>query len=1497
MKRTAKKVLMILLAAFLVLGLIAKDGVAAYAETTDGEPAAVETAGEVITADVPAGSEPAGEVIIGDAVTVGETAGTGDGIIIDETAGTGDGILVDGTAGNGDEVTPGAAAGEVIAGGEIVGGEIAGGDIAGGETAGGEITGGDITNGETPENGTGLTEPAGNEEELAEGKPVEGELTEKEPAEEELTEEELAKEKEKADKEKEEKEKEEQEEVKKPAFSESVILDGVKISVSAPEGVFPENAHLSAESVPVYAQQMVEEAIDSERDDNVRVAVSYTFDIKVLDPDGKELQPADAQNVKVAFSLAEAADENLDAQVYHVSDGGEAEALDTSTSGETVEAVSDGFSYYTVEFTYGALTYVLPGGDEVRLSEIVGAVGLTGNIEAARSSNEELFAVSNASGEWTLYSLQSFTTEETLTVTIQGIDYKITVTDPAFYNIWVGMKQVTSANLDDILNDGGSAKYDPDLHILTLDNPSITGLRDESQIYATGPSDEFLTITIMDTASLTSAGAQYGIKMDGGMKLTIVTIGAGNITAKGTRAGIYAIGDINVAAANIDAEGGENGVYSMGDVTCTAGIITATGGKNGIYANKAVSITAGKVDAKGGEYGVSAKEKISVSGGTLTGKGDYYHGIYTKGDISVKKDGSIVATGKQKGIFAEGSIMLSGKAEAAGDEDGIYAKDKITADGETLKAEGTTGYGIYAAGSVSLSSDKVQATGQKAGIYSDTSNITISKGSVTAQGSSYGIFSNTGEVKVCNEIDSVIADGSSSAVRGKPITLEDKITAKTPSPHDIAKDGEGYDTIIKKDSSSAATHVELISNLGYAIDFDVQGHGTAPESQFVKPGDKATKPEDPVEEEYLFKGWYTDSDCKTTYDFSKPVEKDLTLYAKWEKDPSILIHEITVYNIPYPVVGGHPDCDGAKVEEAGVHMNGIGGWYWYDTVAGDWVQVKETETFEAGKNYSPFVYVKAEEGYRIAEDLKSTINGRTGSNSRTPGHPVVTITASFHVVEPCDDLYVVKAGALNVRAAAGYGGTRIGGLKFGEVVEAEGRRDDWILIDFEGKKGWVNRNYLALTYSKETAIKPITYTVTGAGAVNVRADISTSSTRIGGLTYMKKVLVTGIRTDSDGEKWLVMDYYGEYGRQLGYVVAKYTHTDSSVEFIYEETEPEKNENAESAEVDDDDEKVEVKGTNPKVTMGGVVIWSGRSAIAHGGNVNLSEDNYEAPGDGTAYTVFYPDDALNYSKLSTANIKIPSDWEVSIMEMTLQDDGGIRLRFGPLNPVTVSFETDNGSTVSSQVITSGTTVSSPETPVKEGYDFAGWYADPELTTSFDFDAMIKDDVTVYAKWTEKTSGETHTDDPPGEPSTGTSGGYSPSHYAISYNLNGGVLDGKTGFVTIYVEYGKTIILPKPTRAGYTFDYWEGSRHEAGEGYKVEGDHVFTAQWKSDTAAVVPGTGIGQGDTGVTGASAAGTVHKMPGSGDDNHIMLYIILMAASLLGLSAVLLFGTRRRSR
>jgi len=1245
----------------------------------------------------------------------------------------------------------------------------------------------------------------------------------------------------------------------KPAFSDFEILNGVKITVTAPEGVFPEGSELSVERVPVYAQQMVDIAVEGERESDRNVAVSYTFDIKVLDGDGSEIQPADEQSVTVSFEMAEAADENLEAAVYHISDEGEAEALDTSISGQTVEAVTDGFSYYTVEFTYNAKTYVLPGDGEVRLAEILEAVGLAGEVSGAQSSNEELFSAAFAGGEWVITSHQSFTTEETLTVTINGINYLIAVTDPEVYYIWVGSTQVTSSNMDDILKDGGSAKYFPDINTLLLENPTITGLRDEAQIYVNS-----MDLIISGYANLTNSSAQYGIKKEGSGNLVI---GVGDITAKGSRYGIYAINDITIGAAAVTATGGENGIYASGDIRCSKGSLTASGKKNGINTTGSLIVTDGMVYADGDEYGISTKSDITIKSGTVHAEGSYYHGIYSKGDIFIDADADVTAKGKQKAIFSEGNIRIYGKADASGGEDGIYSENALTLEAKVIKAKGETGYGIYGSGNVRLAEGSFKAAGNQAGIYSDSGDIEISSGEVTAEGNTYGIFSNAGDVNIANGIDYIIADGGSSAIRGKTITLWDKVVIEDPGSGVIDVDTKGYENIF--DVTTAAGHVKLVSTLGYMITFDVQGHGKAPESQFIKPDEKVSKPADPTEEGYLFSGWYNDAGCTDEFDFNSSVGSDKTLYAKWVKDSRIPISTITIQNVPYPVAGEHPVTDGAIVLETGVHMRGIGGWYCYDYSSNEWNLVQKTDTFENGRSYEPFIYLNPEEGYRFTSDLTVTIDDRKAGYYLNPDNSVIRAYAYLPVVSPCDSLYVVTAGTLNVRADADYSGARIGGLKYGDVVQATGQLQGWVLIDYDGTPGWVSGRYVALTYSRETAIKPINYTVTGAGALNVREDISTESKRIGGLTYGKTVLVTGIRTDADGEKWLVMDYDGDYGRQLGYVVAKYTHTDSSVEFTYEEIQP-TSENAESAEEDDESENIHIEGVDPvSISMGGVVIWT-RSAIAHDNNATLNGSNYDVVGDGTYNTVIYPDDAKNYSQITKDNIILPEAWKLSVMEMILQEDGGIFLKLGPIDPVTVTFETNNGETNFSQVISAGTTVSEPEPPVREGFIFGGWYADPGLTKPFDFSTGIKTDTSIYAKWTEVPS---------------------PATYTISYDLNGGTLDGKTGVVKVALLEGTTITLPKPAREGYEFDYWEGSRYDAGASYKVEGDHTFKAQWKkSESSANKPANDVKKSSNDNKSAPSS------PKTGDNNKMAVYLILMAAALICPAAVLMLR-RRRSR
>lgn len=68
--------------------------------------------------------------------------------------------------------------------------------------------------------------------------------------------------------------------------------------------------------------------------------------------------------------------------------------------------------------------------------------------------------------------------------------------------------------------------------------------------------------------------------------------------------------------------------------------------------------------------------------------------------------------------------------------------------------------------------------------------------------------------------------------------------------------------------------------------------------------------------------------------------------------------------------------------------------------------------------------------------------------------------------------------------------------------------------------------------------------------------------------------------------------------------------------------------------------------------------------------------------------------------------------------------------------TVKFETNGGSAIDSVKVKKNETVTAPAAPTKEGFEFAGWYADKKLTTKYDFAAKVTKAMTLYAAWTEK-----------------------------------------------------------------------------------------------------------------------------------------------------------------
>ena len=68
--------------------------------------------------------------------------------------------------------------------------------------------------------------------------------------------------------------------------------------------------------------------------------------------------------------------------------------------------------------------------------------------------------------------------------------------------------------------------------------------------------------------------------------------------------------------------------------------------------------------------------------------------------------------------------------------------------------------------------------------------------------------------------------------------------------------------------------------------------------------------------------------------------------------------------------------------------------------------------------------------------------------------------------------------------------------------------------------------------------------------------------------------------------------------------------------------------------------------------------------------------------------------------------------------------------------TVSFNTNGGNKITSQTVAKDNSAKEPTAPIKENFEFAGWYTDKELTTKYDFTEKVTKSFKLYAKWTEQ-----------------------------------------------------------------------------------------------------------------------------------------------------------------
>lgn len=203
----------------------------------------------------------------------------------------------------------------------------------------------------------------------------------------------------------------------------------------------------------------------------------------------------------------------------------------------------------------------------------------------------------------------------------------------------------------------------------------------------------------------------------------------------------------------------------------------------------------------------------------------------------------------------------------------------------------------------------------------------------------------------------------------------------------------------------------------------------------------------------------------------------------------------------------------------------------------------------------------------------------------------------------------------------------------------------------------------------------------------------------------------------------------------------------------------------------------------------------------------------------------------------------------------------------LQRFTVRFESNGGTEIEDITnVIAGTTINQPETPIKLGYGFDGWYKDASLSQPWNFEVdKVTSDITLYAKWIEnaytvtfqdydgsviKTQSVKHGESAtaPAEPQreghtfagwdkefsniiadTVITATYTPNVYTVTFESNGG-----TAVESQKVAYGDPIVQPAaPIKEGYGFGGWfedPGFKFPWNfETSKVTADTILYAKW--------------------------------------------------------------------
>ena len=434
-----------------------------------------------------------------------------------------------------------------------------------------------------------------------------------------------------------------------------------------------------------------------------------------------------------------------------------------------------------------------------------------------------------------------------------------------------------------------------------------------------------LTIDNGKTITLRADGTDRTLSRDGftgnlftvnsGGNLTITGSGTSNLTLNGTgqasnslvyvNGGSFTLADGGILTNNMVPGSNGGGVY------VNAGTFTMSGGE--ISNNKAK-------DNGGGVY-VNAGT-FTMSGGTISGNtiystlfGSCGGGVYVgNGEFTMSGTAKISSNTADIGGGVNmygGTFTMSGGTISNNKANEWWGGGVYGTDGSTFMMESGTisdntaseGGGVYLnRGTFEMESGTISdntANGDGGGVYVnydgefEMSSGTISDNTASEGGGVYviGIF----ELSGSSSVDSVYLTSD------KVINVTGELTGTGPQVTDINLQSPVHGTKVVTISPSVPepnylNYFQLNASLErfeleylspdivlmntYTVSFDTQGGSTVP-AQTVSHGEMVNKPADPTKDGFTFTNWYNESACLNLWDFTTPVTKDLTLYAKW----------------------------------------------------------------------------------------------------------------------------------------------------------------------------------------------------------------------------------------------------------------------------------------------------------------------------------------------------------------------------------------------------------------------------------------------------------------------------------------------------------------------------------------------------------------------------------------------------------------------------------------